>query len=190
MAGFCFLLEEVHADVHRDRIETAAVHDAGARFLRAFVVRVDHLANPLRFASQVAIVGGMFHARGHEVRAVQRIRPDGREHDARARGEFAQRVGVRAVGYDDRQVLCRWSQFAAHAAKLLFAATGDRPAQPFVQAVLPEQVFRDELSRESCRAVDDNIKFPIVHKRFSINATSLLPPSVSCVAIRTNPWRS
>ena len=61
------LLQEPHTDVHRHRIESAAMHDTCASLLRARLVLVDHLANPVNFAREIAVMGSGFDTSGDEV---------------------------------------------------------------------------------------------------------------------------
>jgi tRNA (adenine37-N6)-methyltransferase len=80
------LLEEQHAEVRRDRVEAAAVHDACARGARGGFVALDHAPDPLHFAGEVAIVGARGSAQAFDQRlAVHRVGPDGRHDDARPR---------------------------------------------------------------------------------------------------------
>ena len=51
------LVQEPHAEVRRDRVEAAAVHDPRAALLRRRMAAVDRLADEERLAGQVDVVG-------------------------------------------------------------------------------------------------------------------------------------
>ena len=73
------LLQEMHAEVGGDRVEAAAVHDAGAGgACRAFVL-ADHATDPLHLAGQVAVVGAGRGADLDQRLAVERIGTDRRD---------------------------------------------------------------------------------------------------------------
>ncbi len=57
-----FLLQVVHADIRWNRIEAATIDDARTALLRTALVRVDHLADPLPLAGEVAIVRALRNA--------------------------------------------------------------------------------------------------------------------------------
>ena len=88
MTPLRFLLEKIHAHVHGNRIEAAAVDDPRAGFFGTRMVSVDHLADPLNFAGQVAIVGAGFDTGGDKRRPVKRIGAYGCDDNARSPRHF------------------------------------------------------------------------------------------------------
>ena len=150
-------LQEVHAEVRRDRVEAAAVHDARAGFLRRLLVGVDHAADPLRLAGQVAVVRARLGADLDQRLAVERVRADGRDHDARVLAQPAQGVLVRGIRDQQRQLARLQAERAAQRCELRLGAPGHRPLEAVVRAELLGEVAGEDLADEARRAEDDQV---------------------------------
>jgi hypothetical protein len=148
----------MHAEVGRNRVEAAAVHDAGARFPGGLLVAVDHPPDPLRLAGQVAVVRARFGTGLDQRFAVQRVRPDGRDHDPRLAAERLERNGIARIGNYDRQA-CRFrSERAAQPLQLLLGTAGQRPLEAVVRPELRKQVAGEDLADETRRAEDGQVE--------------------------------
>ena len=102
MASLRLPLQKPHADVHRYRVEAAAMNNTGAAFDSGLVMFIDHLANPLRFAGKVAVVRAVFYASFNQRRTILGVRPDCCNNDTSARGHRSQLLFIKTVG-DDRR---------------------------------------------------------------------------------------
>ena len=96
------LHREVGAEVVRDRVEAARVHDPGAGALGGGVVVEVHPVHELGLAGQVDVVGARLGAGGDERLAVLQVGADRGDHDLVRAATSAQPGGVRGV--DDEQV--------------------------------------------------------------------------------------
>ena len=151
------LVQEPDAEVRRDRVEAAAVHDARAGLCRARVEAVDRLTDEERLAGQVDAVGPGVRACLDQRHAVLAVGPDRRGDDPAAFRERLHRLGVGRVGDDRRPVL---AELRLHARELLLRAARE-PDLHTVRSVLGE-VLRSELADEPRRAKDDDVQVPIV----------------------------
>jgi hypothetical protein len=138
------------------------VHDARTAGLGGLGVPVEHGAHPRHLAGQVAVVGAALGAGRDQLGAVQRVRPDRGQHDARAIDHRVQRRTVAAVGLDQLQIGGALAQLAAHALELLAAAAGQRPFQRARRAVARQQVVGDEPAGKAGRAHQHDIEFAFV----------------------------
>ena len=152
-------LQKPNTDIHGHGIEATAMHDLCASFFSSFVVRVNHFPNPLHFTRQVTIVRPGIDAGGNEIRAVQCIRANGRQNDARAFRQSLQRVFVEAVGNDDLEFTGIGTETIANVMQLFLATTRQRPAQIIANPVLPEQVLSDQGSRETRSPLNNDVEF-------------------------------
>jgi hypothetical protein len=159
------LLQKEHTHVGRDRVESAAVHDACAGFAGARLVALDHAADPLDFAGQVAIVGAGLGADPHQRLAMQRVGPDSGHHHTGAGAHRAQRFTVVGVGDHDRQLRGALSQRAAQRDELRFGSSGDRQPQGPAPAVLLEQVAGQDLPDEAGCAEKGQVQRRWFHTR-------------------------
>ena len=94
---------EIRAEVVRNRVESAGVHDPGTGFHGLFVVAQEHPVHELRLAGEVDVVRAGRGARGHQGLSILDIGPDHGDHHAGRLGQRAQRVRRRRVR-DDRFV--------------------------------------------------------------------------------------
>lgn len=156
------LLQKPHAQVGRNRIEAAAVHDARAAGDSRVGVPVQHRAHPRHLAGQVAVVGAALGAGRDQLGAVQRVRSDRGQHDPRAIDHRVQRRAVVAVGLDQGQFVRAFAQLGAHAFELVAAAPGQRPLQRARRAVARQQVVGDEPAGKAGRAHQHDIEFAFV----------------------------
>ena len=146
------------AEVVRDRVEAAGVHDPGAGRDGAVVVREVHPVDELRLAGQVHVVGAGLGAGGDQRLAVQQVGTDRGDHDPGRLGDRAQRGVVGAVGLQQRQLGERRvdaSPAGAHRLELALVAPGQRPAQAG-GGVLGE-VGGGELAGEAGGSEDDDV---------------------------------
>ena len=123
----------VGAEVVRDRVEAAGVHDPGAGLLRCRVVGDVHPVHELRLAGEVDVVGAGLGARGDQRLAELHVGPDRRDHDLGARDHRVEGGAVRAVGLDQLEVGERGVERrepVADRLQLAAVAAGQRPAQP------------------------------------------------------------
>ena len=84
----------------RDRVEAAAVDEAGAGPLRLGVVLDPHPVDELGLAGEVDVVGAGGGAGGDQRPAVERVGADGGDHDPGRRGDLGERGGVGGVGLE------------------------------------------------------------------------------------------
>ena len=82
---------EVGAEVVRDRVEAAGVHQPGAGLLGGRVVGDVHSVDELRLTGEVDVVGAGLGARGDQRLAVLEVGPDRRDHDPGPVGDVLQR---------------------------------------------------------------------------------------------------
>lgn len=130
---------EVGAQVVRDRVETAGMHEPCPGLPRTCVVPDVHQVDELGLTGEVDVVGTGVRAGGHQFLAVRDVRPDRRGHHARVVGEFAQRRRIGHVRVKDTGDTGRsrgagdtggFGQPLPQPLQLLQAAPGDRPPQP------------------------------------------------------------
>ena len=152
------LLDKEHAEFERQRIEAAGKHDARAARFRRRLMRVDHLPHPDRFAAEIEIVGARRRADRDQLRAVELIRPDRRDHRSGLIDHRFQRRGIAGVGHDQGRV-GRRADRVAHRSEFFHAAPGHRPFQIAVAVVMRRQIFGDELAGETGGAIDDDVEF-------------------------------
>ena len=95
----------------------------------------------------------------HQVGAVKGIRTHRRKHDASALSERIQRDSVEAVRDDRFQVALVHAERFPQFVELFLTATSDGPAQVSADAILAQQVFRNERACESGRAPHDDVEF-------------------------------
>src|SRR3546814_8208657 len=95
-------LQEQHAKVEGDRIETATEGDPRTRCLGRVLMRVDHLAHPAGFAAQIGIGRARLRARRDEIAAVKLIGTDGGEYDPGPCRHRVEAGGIARVGDDER----------------------------------------------------------------------------------------
>ena len=152
-----FLLQHEYAQVGRDGVKPAREHDARAAGLRGGFVRVDHLAHPGGFATQVHIVHTAGGAGGHQFVAIQLVRAHGGQHQARGVHQRLQAGGVGGVGHHQGGV--GWcAQLVAHSGQLVGIAPAHGPAQAAACGVALQQVFNDQAAGKAGGTVDDQIK--------------------------------
>jgi hypothetical protein len=77
-------VEQVDADVGRDRVVATRVHDAGSGGGRLLVELVDGEADERNLAGEVDVVGAGVGDGGQQRLAVSEVGPDGRADDAGA----------------------------------------------------------------------------------------------------------
>ena len=94
------------AQVRGNRIEAAARDDARARFPCGVLVLGDHLANPMRFAGEIAVVAPVRRAHLDQGVAEQRVGADGGNDHAGLAGERGQCCFVIGVGDEYRHRVC------------------------------------------------------------------------------------
>ena len=119
-------VQEQHAEVGRDRVVAARVHDARPGLARERVAAVDRLPDEQHLAGQVRVVRARPRARLHQGQAVRGVGPDRRDHDPRARGQRGERGRVRGVGDDQRPALRGRRQLRAGALQLVPRPAGQR----------------------------------------------------------------
>ena len=105
--GGDLLVQQVDADVGRDRVVAARVHDAGAGGGRLVAELVDGEADERHLAGEVDVVGAGVGDGGQQRLAVLEVGADGRADDAGARRHGVERGGGVGVGHDERPVVRR-----------------------------------------------------------------------------------
>jgi hypothetical protein len=144
---------EPAAEIVRNAVETAAMHDARAAGARERIVAQPHAIDELRLASEIDIVGAGLRAGGDEFLAVADVGPDRGDDHARRRRQLRQPRGIVGIGRQQRQcaaMLGDVSEPRAHHLELVGAAAGERPAQ--FGAAMPREVLRRQLAGETGRA--------------------------------------
>src|SRR6056297_2680 len=96
-------LQKPDAHIRWNRIEAAAVHDPRPALAGGLCMLLDHLAHPRHFAGKVAVVGPVGTAGGNQLRAVQRVWPNGGADDPCALDQSVQRFPIMAIGDDQWQ---------------------------------------------------------------------------------------
>ena len=119
---------EVGAEVVRDRVEAAGVHDPGTGALRGGVVGDVHPVDELGLAGQVDVVGAGLGARGHQRLAVRQVRADRGDDDAGPGGHVGERGGVVDVGVQQLERLQVRARRSASRARTCSSFSGLRPA--------------------------------------------------------------
>lgn len=143
-----------HAEIGRDRVEPAAMHEAGARLPRPRVVVVDAAPNERHLPGDVAVVRAVFGGGARQPVTVFRVRPDGGDDDARGRDDALQRRGVSRVGEEEPHAAAASVEAIEHLAQLALAPPRDRPGEA---AGVPREVLGDETPGEACCAEEDQI---------------------------------
>ncbi len=155
---------EVGAQVVRDRVEAAGVHEPGAALLRPVVVAGVHRVDELRLAGEVQVVGAGGRAGGDQPLAVGDVRADGRRQHPGLLGERAQRGGIGRVGFEQGQLAQGFvgrGESRADLLELVAAATGQRPAA-LLRRVRGE-VARGQFAGEPGRPEQDDVVGAISH---------------------------
>ena len=116
------------AQVVRDRVEAAGVHQPRPGAHRLGVVSHVHQVDELRLAGDVQVVGAGRGARGHQRLAVVDVRPDGAGHHPGALGDRAQRGRVGDVGGEQRQLGQRRVDVGQPVPRTAASLAGLRPA--------------------------------------------------------------
>ncbi len=156
-------LQKEDSDVGRDAVETARVHDASAAARRRLAVAVDHAANPLQLAGQIAVVRAGGDTRGDQLRSVERVGSDRRADDRGPSRQRREKRLVLAVADDQRQVGGRRAESGAHRFELVATAAADRPAKRRRAAVALGQVLGDQRAGEPGRSPDDDVELSCGH---------------------------
>ena len=152
-----FLLHEESAEFERYEVEAAGKYDAGAgRFRRGFM-RLDHLTHPYWLAAEIEVIGACGRAGCDQLRAVELIRSDRRDHRLGLIDHRLQRSRIAGVGHDQGRI-GRRADRVAHRGKLVEAASGHRPFRSAVARVMRRQIFGDELPGEAGCAIDNDVE--------------------------------
>jgi hypothetical protein len=117
---------EQRAEVVRDRVEAAGVHDPRAGLAGPRVVLHVHAVDELGLAGQVDVVGAMLGTGRDQRLPVLDVRANGGDHDARLRGQLFDRGAVGDVGVKQRQVT---AQALTHGLELALVAPCKRDAR-------------------------------------------------------------
>ena len=148
----------VGADVVRDGVEAAGMHDPGAAGDGAVVVLEVHPVDELRLAGEVDVVGACGRAGGDQRLAELQVGTDRGDHDASGLGHGPQRDVVGAVRLEQGQLGERrvdLRQPRTHRLELAPVASGQGPAQ--VCGGVLGQVGGGELTGETGGAEDDDV---------------------------------
>jgi hypothetical protein len=141
-------LQHERTEIRGNRVEPAAVNDACAALLGLVVMRIDHFADPMRLAGEVAVVDTILRARLDERAAVARIRTDGAADDPRLRRDRIERREIAGVRDENRNT-------GAKRFELLAITSSDRPLE---RDLLLREVLGDETSGEPGRTEEDEIE--------------------------------
>ena len=150
---------EVRAEVGGDRVIAGAVDDARLGALRVGVALVDHAADEVRLAGEVAVARAVRGAGAGELEAVLGVRAHRGEDDLRSRHDRVERGAVLRVGDEEREGgerLVRRREVRTHLLELRAAPAAERPCEPLVGGA-PREVLGDELAREPGRSVEQDI---------------------------------
>jgi hypothetical protein len=113
-----FVLQQRDADIEGDGIKAAGKHDARAVQMGGFVMCLDHLAHPGRFAAQIDIARTGLHAGVDQTRSIELIGANRGQHDLGRPGERSEGRGIIVIGFDQRRIgVC--GDFVAHGGKLV-----------------------------------------------------------------------
>jgi hypothetical protein len=182
-------LQVQHAEIGRNGVEAAAVHQPRTRSACRRLVTLDHAPDPLHLAGQVGIVGARSRAGRDQRLAVQRIGADGRDDGARLpaqRGERASASPASATssGSDAASRLCcvvlcrgapahlrpataararRATPAAPRAAPVMRPASAPRPQRSAprtrARAVQTQQLLAEQPTDEARRAEHDEVQW-------------------------------
>ena len=147
-------LQHLDAEIGRDRIETAAVHDARTARAGCGLMTQDHAPDPLHLAGEVAVVGAGRGAGGDQRLAVQRIGAHGRDHDAGGRAQLAQTLCIGGIDHD-RGERGR-TELRLQGLETGGRAAGDRPAQAAVRRTVAIEQVADEDAADEARGTEDD----------------------------------
>ena len=125
------------------------MHDAGTGGLGFFLVALHHLADPLHFAGQVAIIRATAHARLHQRLTVKRVGANGGNNDSGllAHGLLGGLVG--RIRQDHWQVFGFGAKLTLQGVELALGATGNCPFHRLAHSVGFEQVTGENLANET-----------------------------------------
>src|SRR6202012_3333413 len=121
------------AEVVRDRVEAAAVDEAGAARLPRRVVLQEHTGDELGVARGGGGGGGRGGAGGDQRRAVERVRADGGDDDLGRLGDPGERGRVGGIGLEQRRRRdggTGGGEAPGDGLELAPVAADHRPAQP------------------------------------------------------------
>ncbi|UJA19475.1 beta-phosphoglucomutase family hydrolase [Thermoleophilia bacterium SCSIO 60948] len=148
-----------HAEVVRDRVETAAVDQTSAACERAVVVLDVHPVDELGLPRQVEVVGAGLGACAHERLAVVHVGPDRRRDHPRGACELGERGGVGDVGAHRPHLDPLGRQGAeplADALELVRVAARDRPFRAL--RGVGGEVLGGQSAGEAGRAEEDDVE--------------------------------
>ncbi len=137
---------ELDAEVVRDRVEAAGMHDPRAGLDGSLVVADIHTVEELGLAGQVEIVGAGVGTSRHQRFAVLDVGTDRRRHDSGRLGQGLERLPVRDVRDDD---------VLAESFELLAVASGNGPAEPRWRVL--REILRGQCAGEPGRTEEQNV---------------------------------
>jgi hypothetical protein len=120
------------------------------------------VVDELRFAGEIDVVGAGRRARGDERLAVQDVRTNRRDHDARALGDVAYGGRIVDVGYqqgDVTQHRIDLGETIAHTFEFGLVASGEGPPKTWRRVA--REVFGGQLAGESGCAEHDHVVRPV-----------------------------
>ena len=131
--------------------------EPGAVLDGTVLVPVDHPLHPLRLAGEIDVVDARLGHSGDELRAVEGVRPDGRDHEVRVGTHLGQRIGIVGI---DRDPVDLGARPGSHLGELVRVAPSHRPRHVAVAAVSVHHVLREDLTDEAGRSEQDDVVGP------------------------------
>jgi hypothetical protein len=148
--------ESEDGEVPGDTVVPAEVDDAAATAAREAVEAKDHLPHPVRLAGDVAVVGAILCAGGHQHGAMEHEWAGGGYDHLGLLDHGLERIVVGRVCDEQRQVLQLRAKLLAYLFQSVSATTSDAPLQCL--AVIFGYVLAGNFPRETCGSINDQIK--------------------------------
>src|SRR5215207_4727896 len=164
---------ELHAQVVRDGVEAAAVHDPCPGLHRSGVVGEVHPVDELRLTGQVHVVRTGRCASGDQRLAVLDIGTDGRDDDPCGGCHRGERPGVVHVGLQQVHV---GAEPGTYGLQLGAVAPRERPAEAGWRVL--GKVVGGQRTGEPARAEQDEVVLAVLHRRVP-RSESARPPAPS-----------
>ena len=156
---------EQHAEVVRDRVEAARVHDPRARLHRLGVVVDVHAVDELGLAREVDVVGARRGARGDQRLAVLHVRADRGDDDAGRLGDRRAATHRRSTSACSSGTSTPRRSDSASSLARLRPASAQRTPSPRVAG----QVVGGQRAGEPGRAEEDDVVLALGHGRDSMS---------------------
>ena len=162
ISGPGLTLQKKHTDIGWNRIKAAAVHNDCTAARGVSLMLINHLPDPLRLASEIAIVCSAFDASGDQFTAILCVRSDSRQYNAAVASQLPERVAITIVRDNDCRLLAGSAISGDDALKLFPVAAGDSPAERGANRIFFGKVFDHELSGEPGGTDNHNVERSIV----------------------------